>query len=105
MKHSPGPWFISNNYSDMRPEAIHAEGHANCIVATTWSIVPEEYRKANAKLIAAAPSLLAAVCKLQMVAEEYIQEHDEETHSPADWAKEILAVSRQAIAKATEGQS
>jgi hypothetical protein len=60
-KHSPGPWWVSDNFNDMRPEAIH-EGRSNCIVATTWSIVPEDMRKANARLIAASPSLLDA-CK------------------------------------------
>ena len=52
---------ITDNGGDVRPEAIVAAGHAGCVVATTWDIVPEDYRKANAQLIAAAPELLESL--------------------------------------------
>lgn len=60
-QHTPGPWRISDNNCEVRPEAIHAESHG-AILATTWAIVPEAERVANASLIAASPDLLQA-CK------------------------------------------
>ena len=90
-KHAPGPWWISDNHSDMRPEAIHCAG-CNAIVATTWSIVPEEMRKANARLIAAAPSMLAALRQLL---------DDDNPLSDYNSKRDARAVAREVIAKAT----
>ena len=56
-KHTTGPWHISDNGNDMRPEAIHGGPH-NAILATTWSVVKDAEREANARLIAASPNLL-----------------------------------------------
>lgn len=60
VSHTPGPWGVIPNGGDVRPEAIFAPQAGGYIVATTWAIVPEAQRKANARLLAAAPELLAA---------------------------------------------
>jgi hypothetical protein len=60
--HTPGPWHVTPNGGEVRPEAIYAKTeHGEIILATTWIGVPEPQRKANVRLIAAAPDLLAAL--------------------------------------------
>lgn len=65
VSHTPGPWGVIDNGGDVRPEAIYAPEAGGYIVATTWAIVREPQRKANARLIAAAPELLAALEKCE----------------------------------------
>lgn len=97
--HTPGPWGVIDNGGDVRPEAIYAPKAGGYIVATTWAIVPEPQRKANAHLIAAAPELLASLEKLAgHVAHYAAMPH---AHSEAD---KDFAEARRAIAKA-KGQS
>ena len=77
--HTPGTWDVSFGRNDA---AIHAGGTIAMIddVMTGW--------RANARLIAAAPDLLAALIELQQMVEA--GESNEGTH----------AVVRAAIAKA-----
>ena len=60
VKHTPGPWFVAEPDSNEQPivRAEHIE------IATCWHHCVESIRleaEANARLIAAAPDLLAAV--------------------------------------------
>lgn len=60
--HTPGPWEYKEPYG-----AVAVKGKTVCMtdnhyVATEWAPFPEsEERRANGRLIAAAPELLAAV--------------------------------------------
>ncbi len=59
MKHTPGPWEVSKDYSQLRVNG--ADGEA---VAYTETCVGLERDQANARLIAAAPDLLDALEEL-----------------------------------------
>lgn len=72
-KHTPGPWnFQKNGECELRPELIYSESKILGFgVAHTIPVYTEEMRLANARLIAAAPELLAAlekICSREMTA-------------------------------------
>lgn len=85
MKHTPGPWYTA---------ATSTIGHAYVVDSEGFTICdPSPMGAANARLIAAAPDLLAA---LQMVAR--IWSHDQTANAAPD---SPLAIVRAAITKAT----
>ena len=87
--HTPGPWSLRMTGWQTNPAAIYSPrrpGAVACIPARTS--VPLDEQSANARLIAAAPDLLAA---LQWAVETADTEQYE-----ADW----YAAARVAIAKA-----
>jgi hypothetical protein len=100
-KHTPGPWLITDNCCELRPEAIYAYPNgAGCIVATTWSIVPEEQRKSNAKLIAMAPTLLKQRDELVKASTALLKqwdEFDETGPCPSDELMEKLRASLKSV--------
>ena len=57
MKHTPGPWEVTNVYPKREPYYI-AEGKGNAIACTMGGSRQDQ---ANANLIAAAPELLEAL--------------------------------------------
>ena len=61
-EHAPGPWKIQR-YKNYIGFAIYADGHG--CVAERWEDISDERRQearlANARLIAAAPTMLAAL--------------------------------------------
>lgn len=94
-KHTPGPWHWTNEYQARD-------------LSDTWSLIggngygilscdglgnsPPEFHKANARLIAAAPDLLA-------FAQEFIADYQSE--DGMDSIKHYAAKAQAAIAKAT----
>lgn len=97
-KHSPGPWSTNGRFVVQSPEYDKAQPGcpyiADCLVSQ--SARPEGTTDANAKLIAAAPDLLAA---LEM-AEATINRLRPQT-APFDSTQGTRDVIRAAIAKAT----
>jgi hypothetical protein len=98
-KHTPGPWFQSHRKT--APDSYNTQvytqnGEAICTLA--WYPKPEvngvvgTYREANARLIAAAPELLAALkaCHLQML----------QSNNDSEYAIEANEMAKAAIAKA-----
>lgn len=66
-KHTPGPWGImGDDYAQGSHIAIHGEGHN----ITSVSKASRNW-KANARLIAASPDLLAAAMNMRRWAESY----------------------------------
>jgi hypothetical protein len=60
-KHTPGPWAAHDGWITADPK--HGSGGEACVVAQIHSgpdCAPAEHANANARLIAAAPDLLAA---------------------------------------------
>ena len=59
-KHTPGPWVIDkdSHHINIRPEG---QGYLLATIATFWAETEENTHEANARLIAAAPDLLAAL--------------------------------------------
>lgn len=100
-KHTPGPWIsnragsnMSNNHS--QPFAIAQEGKANIIAGVFGDVQGgEEIAAANARLIAAAPDLLAAM-------ELALRKEPNET--PGGFTKQWVIDARAAISKATGQQ-
>lgn len=104
-QHTPGPWQIGSRYGNTKVEI--ADASYNRAICTVWthqdegSTVEPEKRfqplpcgAANARLIAAAPELLAA---LWDIAEA--EEHDGDA-SVCDF-QTLQSIARAAIAKAT----
>jgi hypothetical protein len=97
MKHTPGPWSVANNVHHNR-ESQRIDGPEGMQIASTMVLSGHDKTSAfyeahgNAKLIAAAPDLLAALKRLT----ELVQWHG--LVGQANWNKdEVFA----AIAKAT----
>ena len=88
-KHTPGPWSVEEYGDDDAPAlVIHKDSESRiCFMATPGSHGDPARIEANARLIAAAPDMLAAL----MASEEF--------HNP-----NAAAMRRAAIAKATEGK-
>jgi len=108
MKHTPGPWRIKHNGSygpfiescdTSHPEygrAAHDVGHCTHDIAHTFGSDKEP----NAKLIAAAPDLLAAA----KFTTDLIQGGDAFANIEP-WAQEICSRLNAAIAKAEGGEN
>jgi hypothetical protein len=105
IQHLPGPWFVAEtDDNEDYPETVirGMDGAAGVAVAIDFAKMPG-VREANARLISAAPELLAAA----QIALTYIEAVCFNTPNPkkrnnyADAASQIRA----AIAKATETQS
>jgi hypothetical protein len=88
MTHAPGQWVVKSLsvYTD------YGAGHRHKVADTRQPLFTRECQEANARLIAAAPELLAA---LQDVADYW---------AGGDIPADIYAGMRAAIAKATGGQ-
>lgn len=96
--HTPGPWFVSDDdlttvYHRLETLANYSEpAIADCSVAAGWDgASDQETSEANARLIAAAPELLAA---LRLAVELLAQQHT------AGAAQIVPASIRAALAKA-----
>lgn len=63
-KHTPGPWVIDWNISRLDVFSSSAETLVASIRRSTLSSGIDEFARANARLIAAAPGLLEAAIKV-----------------------------------------
>lgn len=105
-KHTPGPWVIipgGDEWSSGRIATI--EQKPETMVETNyWTVTEVNYRRdehlANAKLIAAAPDLLAALerCELLLRAKRHACEDNNLCHL----LDSHISQARNAIAKATQ---
>lgn len=109
MPHTPGPWFHDKQECSRDPAAIGIYDHdwtarptGNCVnfVAKALFLGQDAYESqlANAKLIAAAPTLLEALEELLDVAQDLPQPVTHDGLALAD----ACATARTAISKATE---
>lgn len=96
MNHTPGPWLLSHNTNwktnpfsvTVRKPGVHNTTVAN--IPTRMTIPPQE-QQANARLIAAAPELIAMLAKL-------VGAIDRMPSNPADG---LADAARELIAKTT----
>ena len=96
--HTPEPWTVTEN-RNLPHHPIEVAGRdGNCCVASGLGDGPEA--AANARLIAAAPELLAALEKLAPYAQ---QRAETEPPFTAKYARADYEIARAAIAKATGG--
>jgi hypothetical protein len=80
MKHTPGPWQIKSEYEPLSiignvdgPD--DGQYHYTSICEVEPTLFPDE-NAANARLIAAAPELLAALVKIEGLADEHARAGD-----------------------------
>lgn len=101
MKHTPGPWFIEHDASQFENHAaISAKTHG-MLAHVVWKMEDDDQTpecEANARLIAAAPDLLAA---LREISADYADRFDLESPSTNPGIKIVIEQARAAIAKAT----
>jgi hypothetical protein len=95
---TPGPW--ENHKWNCEEHQIYAKGGTIALVSHSHTLVPEVEADANARLIAAAPDLLAALKEYE--AHGFAVPQSE--HPEAVEQRRIRAMMRAAIAKA-EGQA
>lgn len=69
-KHTPGPWRQARSAKFF--DIVGADGVVVTEVTPASPILPEDVQQANARLIAAAPTLLAALIAARLV---YIDQH------------------------------
>lgn len=90
MNHTPAPWTIRTDSED--PQAINIRSESVPFVASVWGDGGPSFKQAaNARLIAAAPDLLAALQKLVRAIDR----------APANFADGLADQAREVIAKAT----
>ena len=87
-QHTPGPWTRHKWHS--QEDQISAKGGTIALVSHIHTLVPEAEADANARLIAAAPDLLAALEAIVKITD------GSQPNYPA-----VLMVAQAAIAKAT----
>jgi hypothetical protein len=98
--HTPGPWIV-NARDTAKPFAIHALDGAPPVIA--WTVcygapgIASDISDANARLVAAAPDLLATL--REIVTE--IRAYQSPECDDAGWGADLLKQADAAIAKAT----
>lgn len=101
--HTPGPWDFKNHGADHFFATNHQYGVASLNKPTRWVAQVEGLgveAAANARLIAAAPDLLAALKDLLWMADA-----EPTTEEDVEWGKKAIAAAKAAIAKANgEGE-
>lgn len=95
-KHTPGPWFYDLGATEAL--IVEEDGATVAEIRTTYQTTAHRSLEANARLMAAAPDLLAALTDLYLVAKEQLDQTA--THDGLNnW--QWLARARAAIRKAT----
>lgn len=102
-KHTPGPWHVSDSGFEVR--CSDKVGAFNITVAACYApVLPEVERKANARLIAAAPELLATLKQVHAMLSQPVQFTGSETGQAAQILRGDAGIARgvieAAIAKA-----
>ena len=86
--HTPGPWYLDDAPDVKHPSVVLADDGAT-IVAEAMTVVAEQHdAEANARLIAAAPDLLAEVKRLRdlhILACDYLQDISNGTLPDSEW--------------------
>ena len=96
MAHTPGPWFVNDDCI----EAGGPEGPRDVTLAVVQGHPHNAARAANARLIAAAPDLLAACEAVANDCERILDGDDFSGMSDADLFRAFLDTLRPVIAKA-----
>lgn len=99
-KHTPAPWIadVSLRVRDKEVFPVYAQG---ILVAESpaWCVEEREPARANARLIAAAPDLAAALAGLVALADDPALQDDDAMAHPAD-VRDALDAARAALARA-----
>ena len=98
-KHTPGPWRIATEPSGIRARHIKADSYltvCSSLTSVSRNCGPDEIN-ANARLIAAAPELLAALETAYMALIGYLPAHRNDVTDAA------IGAARAAITKAKGG--
>ena len=63
--HTPGPWYVDDAPDVKHPSVVLADDGATIVAEATTVVAEQHDAEANARLIAAAPDLLAEVKRLR----------------------------------------
>lgn len=106
-KHTAGPWVVALLPDDGGP-SIHTAGYGISrriagVDSGGWTKTPLDEANANARLIAAAPDLLAALRELVRANTSWNAAVESCIGRPVAWTDDYLDAARAAIAK-SEGE-
>lgn len=93
MKHTPAPWHINPTNDSRTKYRIYANPQGLSLICNAEGAMPTETNEANARLIAAAPELLAALECLTFTVDGLVSDKGQ-------IVKDALNIARAAIAKA-----
>ena len=109
-KHTPGPWTVGREMNSERPGSVPVVALVRDSLAGRMHVAfvngKAGEQEANARLIAAAPGLLAALRALTLDVQAWHEVHGRtgQYSSPqADYLAQAMIEARAAIAKATGG--
>jgi hypothetical protein len=108
MNHTPGPWmaikYKKQNVKELGFLILQNRGFDETNIATVFKAidVSEEQIEANAKLIAAAPELLEALCANAKILEWVISQKYSMWSAQTQGLHDALAKTNSVIKKATE---
>lgn len=106
--HTPGPWVFSDNTklgwkTNPYSVSVKRKGHFTAVAdIPNRKLLTDEEKKANARLISAAPDLLEA---LKEITSDYAERFDLDDPSTNPGIKSSIKLARAAIAKATGEQA
>ena len=110
MKHTPGPWETQLwKLGEAKTAQIVVNGKSDCVafIKPLFHHVEEAPRggemEANARLIAAAPELLAALKILEVGCSEASLRHHQKSGTTDKLAETLLQIIREAVEKAEGG--
>jgi len=101
MKHTPGPWSLSEKYHSVNVRAVDGPYVADCnaSAAIGW-----ETKQANARLIAAAPDMKAALLPLLEAVDEEIEQRKSSGNDEYWQGLQALSDARHAAIAKAEGR-
>jgi hypothetical protein len=103
--HTPGPWMLGENTPSELDQPIYANGTEGCVGICVVDLDEADEADANARLIAAAPDLLAA-CKKIVATHDIRDEHANEYEAGYTEGLGVASkIARDAIARAEGGAS
>ena len=104
-KHTPGPWWLQADgagwYVECTPERGHSVAYIRSEVAEDDPDTPDAEKKANARLIAAAPELLEALQKFVAWSEAERNHEGTTFWERVEMLRDLDDAAAAAIAKAT----
>jgi len=104
-QHTPGPWFVQRHQESSTRAITTTPGSAKGDIANVWAGLGSKDVEADARLIAAAPDLLAALIEAKEQYAALLADSLQKSHKHLVEQSPVLVAASAAIAKATGSAS